>query len=105
MEALLPLFKALSERNRMEIIRLLLEREHCVCELMDLLGLSQATVSHHVRILKREGLLNERRSGKWHYYSLHKEGFARQASILKEMLFDPVSNAVFQECPAIKGKC
>jgi ArsR family transcriptional regulator len=105
LKELLPYFKALCEENRINIIRLLLEREHCVCELMEKLNLSQSTVSHHVKILKQAGLLNERSRGKWNYYSLHKSGFKQYASLLEEKLFQPVAKSVFKECPAAKTQC
>ena len=105
MKELLPYFKALCEENRINIVCLLLEREHCVCELIDKLDLSQSTVSHHLKILKQAGLLNERRRGTWNYYSLNKSGFKQYARALEEKLFQPVSKAVFQECPAAKERC
>lgn len=103
MENLLPYFKALCDENRVRIVGILLEREHCVCELIDRLDLSQSTVSHHVRILKDAGLISDRRQGKWNYYSLDKEGFARYAALLDRDLFSPVSNTAWRECPALAG--
>ena len=105
MQELLPYFKALCEVNRIIIIKLLLEREHCVCELIDELQLSQSTVSHHIKILKQAGLLNERRRGTWSYYSINKSGFKEYASVLEEKLFHPVSKAVFKECPKANTQC
>ena len=102
MEQLLPYFKALCDQQRVNIVSLLLEREHCVCELVEKLGLSQSTVSRHVKILKETGLLNDRRRGTWNYYSLNKNSFKRYASILDEKLFQPVSKSVFKECPSIR---
>lgn len=103
MEDLLPYFKAFCAKQRIKIVHLLLEREHCVCELIEKLNLSQSTISHHIKILKQAGLLNERRRGTWNYYSLDKNGFARYASILEEKLFTPVSKAIFKECPNISN--
>jgi ArsR family transcriptional regulator len=105
LEQLLPYFKALSDQQRVNIVRLLLEREHCVCELVEKLGLSQSTVSHHIKILKEIGLLNDRRRGTWNYYSINKNGFQRYASILDEKLFQPVSKSVFKECPSFNKGC
>ncbi len=105
MKDLLPYFKALCEENRISIICLLLEREHCVCELIEKLNLSQSTVSHHIKILKQAGLLNERRCGTWNYYSINQSGFKQYAVILEEKLFQPVSKAVFKECPSANTRC
>ncbi len=105
MEQLLPYFKALCDEKRIKIVSLLLEREHCVCELIEKLNLSQSTVSHHIKIVKQAGLLNERRCGTWNYYSINQSGFAQYASELEEKLFNPVSKAVYKECPSIKKGC
>jgi ArsR family transcriptional regulator len=72
---------------------------------MEQLNLSQSTVSHHVKILKRAGMLDERRSGTWNYYSLNKSGFAQVQSLFEDRLFMPVSKAVFRECPSFKKNC
>ena len=98
------LFKILGDENRVKIIGLLLEREHCVCELIEKLILSQSTVSHHLKIMKSAGLLNDRSRGTWNYYSLNKEGFARFAALLDEKLFLPVSLSTFKECPSFCKK-
>lgn len=99
MEKLLPYFKALCDEKRMKIVKLLLEGERCVCELIDKLDLSQATVSHHVAILKQAGLLRDRRQGKLNYYSLDQKGFNRYAEIMERELFEPVSSVVLRKCP------
>ena len=51
-------------------MKLLEERELCVCELMQVLGMSQPRISRHLGVLKNAGLVNDRREGKWVYYSL-----------------------------------
>lgn len=104
MKELLPLFKTLCDENRVKIISLLVEREHCVCELIEELKLSQSTVSHHLKVLKHAGLLNERQRGTWKYYSLNKKSFAEYAAVVEEKLFKPVFQSTFRECPSIK-KC
>jgi DNA-binding transcriptional ArsR family regulator len=72
-EALLPALRALADPNRLKIVEMLREREQCVCNLTDRLGLSQGTVSHHMGALKRAGLVLDRRDDKdsrWVYYRL-----------------------------------
>jgi len=63
-------FKALADENRIRMIKLLMLREMCVCELMVALDLTQPTTSHHLHILEREGLIKKRKEGKWSYYSI-----------------------------------
>jgi ArsR family transcriptional regulator len=64
------IFKALSDINRLKIIKLLKEGELCVCELTTALSTSQSTVSHHLSVLKNAGLIKERKEGKWSYFRL-----------------------------------
>jgi len=63
-------FKALSDEKRIRILKLLTIREMCVCELMIALDTTQPNLSHHLKILENQGLVNRRKEGKWAYYSL-----------------------------------
>jgi ArsR family transcriptional regulator len=60
--------KALRDPNRVKIVKMLQHGELCVCEIQAALGVSQPTVSKHVKILEEAGLLNSRREGLWVYY-------------------------------------
>lgn len=63
--------KALSDEHRLLAVALLRRRkELCACEIQAGLGLTHATVSHHMGILVRAGFVTERREGKWMYYRL-----------------------------------
>jgi ArsR family transcriptional regulator len=63
--------RALSDPNRLLAV-LLLERqgELCACEVQAATGLSHATVSHHMKLLVKAGIVSEDRRGKWRYYRL-----------------------------------
>lgn len=64
-------FKALSDQTRLRIVLLLLEqKELCVCELTQVLELSQPKISRHLAILRESGLLLGRKSGIWVHYRL-----------------------------------
>lgn len=93
MKYLRPYFKALGDDNRLEIIKMLLEKEHCICELIEKLDLSQSTVSYHTKILNKVGLIKLRQVGQSTYCSLDKEGFAQYASYINEKLFIPVAKS------------
>ena len=82
-ETLASIFKALSDPHRVRIVNLLANAPEpvCVCEFIPLLGLSQATVSFHLRKLLAVGLLDRRQWGTWAYYSLKAEGLDRLAAI------------------------
>ena len=62
--------KAVSDETRVRILKLLEERELCVCQLMDRLVMGQSTVSKHLGILKTAGLVECRRDGTWTFYRL-----------------------------------
>lgn len=73
MEEMVPLFKLLGDRTRLTIVHLLQIRECCVCELVDVLELSQPAISQHLRRLRDSGIVSEKRRGQWVYYSLNNE--------------------------------
>lgn len=62
--------KALSDPARVRIIYALAAEEMCVCDLIEILQMQQTTVSHHLKVLKYAGIISDRRSGQWVYYSL-----------------------------------
>ena len=63
-------FHALSDETRVQIIEMLSHGERCVCELMGSLDAAQSRLSFHLKTLKDAGLVNDRRDGRWVYYSL-----------------------------------
>ena len=84
--ALWTAFQALADPVRLSIVRMLREREQCVCHLTEVLGLSQPTISHHVGLLKRAGLVLDRRDARWTYYRLAPEAAARLSAAVAELL-------------------
>lgn len=67
-------FKALSDETRLRILNLLLERECCVCEVMQALDISQSRASRNLSVLYNAGFLKLRKDGLWSLYSIDKEG-------------------------------
>lgn len=79
---LAELFKALADQTRLRIIHSLLNRELCVCDLSDVLGMQQSAVSHQLRVLRNLRIVKRRKEGKMMYYSIddqHVEGLFLQA--------------------------
>lgn len=68
------LLKVLAEENRLHILRMLKRGEHCVCQIIERLDLSQSLVSHHLKSLKEAGLIRDDKRGMWVYYSLTPRG-------------------------------
>lgn len=72
-------FKALADPARLRLLSLIAARpdgEACNCDLIDPLGLSQPTVSHHLRVLHDAGLLTRERRGQWVYYAIATDRLA-----------------------------
>ena len=67
-------FKALSDETRLRILNLLLERECCVCEVMQALDISQTRASRNLSALYDAGFLKLRKEGLWSLYSIDREG-------------------------------
>ncbi len=80
---LVKAFKALSDETRLRILNLLLERECCVCEVMQALDISQTRASRNLSALYDAGFLKLRKDGLWSLYSIDAEG-------MKEHLGDVV---------------
>lgn len=64
------IMKALSDGNRLKIVDLLSCGERCACEILPHFSFTQPTLSHHMKVLVECGLVEERKDGKWHYYTL-----------------------------------
>jgi ArsR family transcriptional regulator len=75
--------KLLGDKSRLTILSLLKEQDLCVCDIKDLLEMSQPSISQHLRKLKSAGLVNEKRRGQWVYYSLNVEGKPYIQSVLE----------------------
>ena len=82
----LAALQAVAEPTRARIVALLGHGEHCVCDAGEMLGLSPALVSHHLRTLRTTGLLRERRDGRWVHYSLDVERVAALRAAITDLL-------------------
>ncbi len=79
------LLKALADPSRIRIVNRLATTEGpvCVCDLTALLGLSQPTVSFHMKKLVSAGLLDREQRGVWAFYSLNRNAAARLGDVLQ----------------------
>lgn len=92
-------FKLLADKTRLSIIALLKEQDLCVCDITEIMGMSQPNASQHLRKLKAAGLVNEQRKGQWVYYSLND-------------IDKPYIQCIYEQLPsmkeridAVKGSC
>lgn len=83
MEDLVVVMKALSDKNRLRILKMLEYKSLCVCEITAILGLAISTTSKHLSILKEANLIFEQKEGKWVNYHLNS---ATQNKHVTEML-------------------
>ena len=96
---LAKLLKALGDPTRLALVALLARREHCVCGLMTALSLPQSTCSHHLGVLKKAGLVRDRRDGndaRWAYYTLDPA----MARLLQNQLGALLDLSAFDPTPA-----
>ena len=70
MKEFIKVMKALSDPNRVRLLKLLQKREMCVCEIRAALGIAQPTVSKHLKILENAGLVSPEKEGLWVNYFL-----------------------------------
>lgn len=81
-EATAAVFAALADPARVKIVNQLARAGNCcVCELVEPLGVSQPTVSHHLKKLAEAGLLDREQRGKWTYYSLNRDALRTLATV------------------------
>ena len=98
MQDLIRALKALSDETRLRMLNILLEKECCVCELMQALGISQTRASRNLGILQNAGLLKAQRDGVWITYSVDWQTANRHAALLAKLLRDsPISNKVLAQ--------
>ena len=82
MKEFIKVMKALSDPNRVKLLKLLQKREMCVCEIQAALGIAQPTVSKHLKILENAGLVGRKKEGLWVNYSLSDGGRSPYAASL-----------------------
>ena len=83
-DATAGLFKALADPARVRIVNLLATNDGepvCICDLTEPLGLTQPTVSHHMKRLLDAGLIKREQRGKWAYYSLKRDAVEKLALV------------------------
>jgi len=84
--------KALSDETRIRILKVLMERECCVCEVMQALNISQSRASRNLGILADAGFVKSRRDGLWIIYSIDEQTVNSHAASLTEMLRSSLVN-------------
>jgi ArsR family transcriptional regulator len=86
MRELVKVFKALADKNRLRILKMLQYKKMCVCELSAALGITRPSVSRHLSLMKDAGLVQDERNGQWIDYSLCKDTINEYASVIQSHL-------------------
>lgn len=97
-------FKALGDPNRIRIMKMLERRELCVCEVREVLSLSNSTVSKHLSILFEAGLIRQSKDGKWVNYEINYDSqneFVRSVISLLKSSF-PSDESVHSDSEFVK---
>jgi ArsR family transcriptional regulator, arsenate/arsenite/antimonite-responsive transcriptional repressor len=98
------LLLAVAHEKRVAILRELCRRELCVCELQDVFGWSQPLISHHLAILRKAGLVEDRRDAQWVYYSISPRRLADLRQLLG-FLFEPGELPTAARCGSNQRCC
>lgn len=95
---LIKVLKAVSDENRLKILYMLQDKELCVCEIEEFLGLSQSNTSRHLNKLKEANLIDSVKKGLYVYHNINQD-------LLSEYTFiRPMLNDVQSAFPGIKSK-
>jgi ArsR family transcriptional regulator, arsenate/arsenite/antimonite-responsive transcriptional repressor len=106
MRDFIKVMKALSDPNRVKMIKLLQRRVLCVCEMQSALGLAQSTVSKHLKILEEAGLITFSKEGLWvNYRPADGSSNPYAASLLGNLRHwmdeDPAMRSLFERLPGV----
>jgi ArsR family transcriptional regulator, arsenate/arsenite/antimonite-responsive transcriptional repressor len=98
--------KALSDPNRVKVVKMLQQKEMCVCEIQMALGIAQPTVSKHMKVLEDAGLVRSKKDGLWVNYSLSGGGSPYASTLLGNLKHwlqdDPNIGQLVKRVPIIR---
>ncbi|SIT91804.1 ArsR/SmtB family transcription factor [Edaphobacillus lindanitolerans] len=92
--------KALADSNRLKLLSCLKSGEVCVCDFVEVLGISQPAVSQHLRKLREAGIVTERKVGTWKHYRLVDELTPIVQSVVDELESDSACR-----CNSVNAPC
>lgn len=107
MQEFIRVTKALSDPNRVKLIKILQQRTMCVCEIQAALGIAQPTVSKHLKVLEDAGLVGRHKEGLWvNYYLADGNSSPYAASLLGNLKHwlkdDPEIRTIMDKIPGIQ---
>ncbi|HSI64308.1 MAG TPA: metalloregulator ArsR/SmtB family transcription factor [Candidatus Saccharimonadia bacterium] len=96
MKNIVAFAQALADETRWRIVQLVFNEPLCICELADILDMPQSSVSSHVQVIKKAGLLESERCGKWIYYRLSENHRRLLQSVAEFFEVFPAGDAVLR---------
>ena len=85
-KAMSKIFKALGDETRLEIVRMLIGKERCVCAFLNAFPMTQPAISNHLRVLREAGVVTDSRDGRWIFYRLNPNAFVAISFLCQSVL-------------------
>ena len=105
MRELVKVFKAIADKNRIRILKMLQHKKMCVCELAAVLGISQPSVSRHLSLMRDAGLVKDERNGPWIDYGLCEENINHYSPVIQSHLKEWINDDTQVKKDLKKVKC
>ena len=80
------MLKALADPNRLKIVDLLSNGSLCACDILEHFDFTQPTLSHHMKVLEKAGIIFVTKNKSWHHYSLELDYLKQEVGVLEEIL-------------------
>ena len=96
-------FKAVSDETRLRIIDMLSCGTMCACDILEHFDFTQPTLSHHMKVLEKSGIVRVTKKGLWHYYEL-KETFVEEFDGSIQQIFSSESSCICQKTSQCTSK-
>lgn len=93
-ESLSLILKSLADPNRMKIVDVLSCGSLCACDLLEYFDFTQPTLSHHMKVLQKAGVVCVSKKGQWHHYSLREEFVVEFMESIQQLLVNNEDNCV-----------
>ena len=90
-KAMAKIFKALGDETRLEIVRMLVGKERCVCAFLNAFSMTQPAISNHLRVVREAGVVIDSRDGRWIFYRLNPEAFQAIQLVCQNLLLDTMA--------------
>ena len=88
MKNIITIFKILSDENRLRILFMLKQKKLCACEMLEVLNITGATLSAHLKFLRLSGIVDQQKDGRWIEYSLMDKNIIKILNFIENFITD-----------------